>query len=83
MSINNSTGIINIATGKSKSVSQIIKLIRKTISYKFKTKNKPRTTPLINQKFLIDKLNIVLNNFTFTPLDQAIKKTFDFYIKNQ
>lgn len=69
-------GLFNAATGEAISFVQIIKLLKQIISEPFEIDFKPRTRPLIDQKFDIQKLLAALSDFHFTALEDGLRQTY-------
>ena len=77
-STNNTKGIINIATGKALSFSNIIELLQDLLPGKIIIKHGPRTGAKLDLKFNVSNLKRYLpKDFIFTSLKKALKITVD------
>lgn len=79
LSLNKTTGIYNVANGKSRSFLGMVELLKKISSKKFKVIRRKRTSPAFDQVFNIDKLSKVLPRLSFTPFKEALSDTFHSY----
>lgn len=75
-------GLFNGATGESISFIRIIETLKKIAAKPFEVEFKPRTRPLIDQKFDIHKLKSVLPNFHFTSLEDGLRTTYESLLRN-
>lgn len=82
LSLSNTSGIYNIATGKSRAFVDILKIIRKVSSIKFTIQERDRTSSSFNQIFDTSKLKKALPAVTFTPLEKVIEETCKQIIKS-
>ena len=55
----------------------MLEMIKKISGKKFKVLRKKRTSPAFDQVFDITKLKKVLPQFSFTPMAEALKITYD------
>lgn len=78
LSLQKITGVYNIATGKSRSFVDMIKILKKISPKKFKTEGRKRTRPAFDQVFNISELKKSLPNVYFTPTREALKQTLKF-----
>lgn len=74
LSFKNSTGIYNIATGRSRSFIEMINMLKEITPKKFKIVKSKRTTPIFNQTFDISNIKRQLE-ISFTPMDKALAET--------
>lgn len=79
LSLGQAEGIFNIATGKSISFEEMVNTLGKISHGPPQVIAKERTSPAFDQKFKITKLKRYLPNFRFTPLEKALKATYQFY----
>lgn len=68
----NYQGIINIASGKSYSFMDILKVVESVHGRKLVVKHMPRTGSKVNHVFNVKNLKVVIGKYNFTPLKQSI-----------
>ena len=78
LGLGRTTGIYNIATGKSLTFVQMVKILKEVFGAKFKIIRRKRTSSAFDQVFDISKLEKVLPKIYFTPIKLAIKQTLEF-----
>lgn len=77
LSLDRASGIYNIATGKSRSFADMVKILKKISPKKFRILRRKRTSSPFNQVFDIVKLKVVLPKLSFTPMDKALQETLN------
>ena len=78
----NSTGIFNLAVGKSHSFRDVINIVQTTTGKRLDISNKLRTKEKVDNKFSILKLLNEIGIYSFTPLNKGIERTFHAFLKN-
>lgn len=76
LGLNDSFGILNIASGKSRSFVDILKILKKISSKKFSVEKRNRTSPFFNQTFDISKLKKTIPNIKFAPFEKSLEETY-------
>lgn len=79
LSLNNAQGIFNIATGKSYSFIEILKVLKNISHKKFKIVKRKRTSPTFDQVFNISKLKKSIPKIYFTPIEKALEETYNLH----
>ncbi|MBI4541809.1 MAG: NAD(P)-dependent oxidoreductase [Gemmatimonadetes bacterium] len=74
-----SRGTFNVASGESCSFQDILRLLRRILGREFEVEWRPRTRPRIDQRVNIHKLRSALPDLAFTPLEQGLRETYDYY----
>ncbi len=69
--------VLNIATGKSHSYQDVIKIVSNLVDYKVKINSRQRTKEKVDHKFSNELLLKILPEFNFTNLEEGIRKTFE------
>lgn len=70
-------GIYNLGTGNSCSLMNIIEILQKITNRDWPIIKLKRNKPKINQKLDISKLLDLFPNYTFTPLEEGLRKTYE------
>ncbi len=73
----NFEGVLNIATGNSYSFIEVLEILSSLLEHKINIEAKERTKQKIDHGFDNSKLIKLFPNFSFTPLEQGIKKTME------
>lgn len=76
LTLSETTGIVNLASGNSRTFMEIIKQIRKIPDLHIKVTHQPRTGQKFDQTFDTNKLTAALPDFSFTPLEKGIRETY-------
>jgi UDP-glucose 4-epimerase len=69
------TGILNIATGTSRSFGSVVEALRALAS--FEVVNAPRSGPITHRTFNVAGLRSALPNLWFTPFEEALRLTYE------
>src|SRR5581483_10201767 len=69
----NVTGVLNIATGTSRSFGSIVEALRSMVA--FEVVNAPRSGPITHRSFDISRLRKTVPDLQFTPFEQALRTT--------
>lgn len=72
----NITGILNIATGKSRSLNDVLVALETILDKKILIEYRPRKKPHIDYLFDIAKLNVSLKNHAFMDFTVALRATY-------
>ena len=75
-------GTYNLATGRNHTFAEILESLQKMVPQKFRVEHLPRTRPLIDQQFDIQKLHRAVPGFRLTPFEISLKITYDFLSQN-
>lgn len=67
------TGILNLATGRSHSFADVLKILRTVVAESFQTVFLPRKTPVTHRYFDVAKLFLLVPGFQFTPIEQGLE----------
>jgi nucleoside-diphosphate-sugar epimerase len=70
-----STGVFNIATGRSRSFAQVVEAIRKLVPYEVAVTNAPRKSPITHRSYDITRLSRAVPGFPFTPFEDGLRAT--------
>lgn len=70
-------GILNIASGKSYSYSDVVRIIQNTLCLNVKVDSRERSKDKVNHLFSSGLINKVLNKFKFTNLESGMKSMYD------
>lgn len=70
-------GVLNVASGKSYSFQDALKIISNLMGEKLQVHSKPRTKNKVDNAFDNTQLKRFLPDFRFTPLEEGIRKTFE------
>lgn len=77
LSFNKATGVYNIATGKSYSFTNILKMINLLSAKNFRIVKRKRTSHPFDQIFDNSKLKKIFTKITFTPIEKALWETYN------
>lgn len=72
------TGVINVASGKSYTFKEALDIISRITSNKLEIDSKKRTKEKVDNEFDNKLIQELIPDFSFTNLEEGIKKTFDF-----
>ena len=76
LSLKGNIGVVNVATGKSKSFLDMVGLLEEVSNKKFKIIRKKRIGKSFDQRFNISKLRNSLTGLEFTDTEEALRQTF-------
>ena len=79
----NCEGIYNLGTGNSSSLLNIVEILRKITKRDFPIIRLKRNRPKIDQKLDISKLLDLFPNYTFTPLEEGLRKYYENFLRDQ
>lgn len=79
----NCEGIYNLGTGNSSSLLNIVEILRKITKKDFPIIRLKRNRPKIDQKLDISKLLDLFPNYTFTPLEEGLRKYYENFLRDQ
>jgi nucleoside-diphosphate-sugar epimerase len=74
-----SSGVLNVATGTSRSFGSIVEVLRTLTPEPFELQQAPRAGPITHRQFNICRLEDSLPNLKFTPFEIALRLTLDAY----
>lgn len=77
LSDNRTSGVLNVASGTSRSFASIVDALQRIAPYEFEVVRVPRRVPTTAQQFDISQLTAALPDFRFTPFDDALRTTFE------
>jgi len=69
------TGLLNVATGESRSFADVVKEIRRLVPYEVTVANAPRAGAVTHRRFDTTALSRALPGFAFTPFDEGLRAT--------
>jgi len=69
-------GVINLATGISRSFADVVESLRRVVPYEFTISYSPRKSPVTHRSFDVSRLLSLLPGFRFTDLEEAMRQTF-------
>lgn len=69
------TGVYNVATGKSRSFADVVKTIRDLVPYDVEVTSLPRKTAITHRRFDITRLSQALPAFEFTSIRDGLRAT--------
>ena len=69
------TGLINVATGESRSFADVVKVIRGLVPYEVTVANAPRAGAITHRRFDTAALARALPGYAFTPFDKGLRAT--------
>ena len=71
------TGVVNLATGYSRSFAEIVQAIKKVVPYDFSVVTMPRTGPITHRHFDTRRLHggNAVPSFVFTPFEEGLRAT--------
>jgi UDP-glucose 4-epimerase len=76
-------GIYNLGTGNSSSLLNIVEILRKITKRDCPIIRLKRNRPKIDQKLDISKLLDLFQNYTFTPLEEGLRKSYENFLRDQ
>jgi UDP-glucose 4-epimerase len=68
---------LNLATGTSISINEVLSVLREAIGIDFKIERLPRKKPRRDYRFSVDRLRAFLGPQSLTPLSGALKSTYE------
>lgn len=71
------TGVVNVATGTSRSFADVVDVIRRIVPYKFETVSIARKGAITHRHFNTARLQRAVPGFRFTPFEEAIRATLE------
>jgi len=71
------TGVLNVASGSSRSFMSVVDDLRAVVPYEFKVETSPRRTAITHREFDLARLHQALPEFRFTPLREGLRRTFE------
>jgi UDP-glucose 4-epimerase len=71
------TGVINVATGTSRSFAEVVEVIRHLVPYDFETVSVARKGSIAHRHFTTARLQAAVPGFRFTPFADAIRATLE------
>ena len=71
------TGLLNVATGESRSFGDVVKVIRRLVPYEVTVTNAPRAGAITHRRFDTARLARALPGFAFTPFEEGLRATLD------
>jgi len=69
-------GVINLATGVSRSFADVVESLRRVVPYEFTVFHSPRKSPVTHRSFDVSRLLSLVPGFKFTDLEEAMRQTF-------
>jgi len=69
------TGVINVATGTSRSFAEVVDVIRGLVRYEFETVTVARKGSITHRHFDTARLRAAVPGFRFTPFEDALRAT--------
>jgi UDP-glucose 4-epimerase len=77
MTFNNYNGVLNVASGRSYTFQDILKILLDIVDFKFQINSCPRTKRKVDHIYSNKVLMQLLPDFVFTSLDEGVKYTLD------
>lgn len=74
--VTRATGILNLATGRSRSFAEIVEILRDVVSLPFQTVMAPRRAPVTHRHFDVTRLFLHVPQFEFTPLERGLAEYY-------
>lgn len=71
------TGVLNVATGTSRSFGSIVAELRALVPLEFEVLASPRTSPVTHRQFDVARLSAALPELHFTPFRDGLERTFE------
>ena len=68
-------GIVNVASGRSRSFAEIIDVIRKVVPYEVTVTSVARKSPVTHRSYDITRLQQAVPGYRFTPLEDGLRTT--------
>ncbi|MBV9325862.1 MAG: NAD(P)-dependent oxidoreductase [Chloroflexi bacterium] len=75
LGVSEATGVLNIATGTSRTFGSIVELLQTLTPEPFEVVNAPRAGAITHRRFDIRRLSATLPGLHFTPFEDALKAT--------
>ena len=72
-----SSGVVNVASGESRSFMSVVDELRTIVPYEFTVETAPRRTAITHRDFDLTRLHQALPEFRFTPFREGLRRTFD------
>jgi nucleoside-diphosphate-sugar epimerase len=69
------TGVFNIATGESRSFSDVVETIRALVPYDVRVTSVPRKAPITHRRYDIGRLRQAVPDLSFTPFKDGLRAT--------
>jgi UDP-glucose 4-epimerase len=69
------TGVLNVATGESRSFADVVKAIRRLVPYEVAVTHAPRAGAITHRRFDVARLGAALPSPAFTPFDDGLRAT--------
>jgi len=69
-------GVVNLATGSSRSFASIVDALRALVPYEFSVVSLPQRTPVTHRRFDVTRLCEALPGVHFTPFEEGLEATF-------
>lgn len=69
------TGLLNVATGESRSFADVVKVIRRLAPYEVRVASASRVGTITHRRFDTAALSRALPGFVFTPFDEGLRAT--------
>lgn len=69
------TGVLNLATGESRSFADVVKATRSLVPYDVMVTNAPRAGAITHRRFDTGRLQRAVPGFTFTPFHEGLRAT--------
>ena len=77
LAASDSTGVVNVASGDSRSFMSVVEELRQVVPDEFTVDTAPRRTPITHREFDLARLHQALPEFRFTPLREGLRRTFE------
>lgn len=68
-------GLLNLATGESRSFAEIVETIRGLVPYEFSVTSAPRKSPITHRHYDMARLRRAVPEFQFTPFKESLRAT--------
>jgi nucleoside-diphosphate-sugar epimerase len=68
-------GLLNLATGESRSFAEIVETIRGLVPYEFSATSAPRKSPITHRHYDMARLRRAVPEFQFTPFKEGLRAT--------
>jgi nucleoside-diphosphate-sugar epimerase len=69
------TGVLNVATGQSRSFAEVAEAVQRAVPYEVKVERAARKTPITHRRFDVAALRRVVPTLTFRTLDDGVHAT--------
>jgi UDP-glucose 4-epimerase len=76
LALDDTTGLLNVATGRSRSFAEVVDALRKLDGGEITIEQAPRTGAITHQRFNIARLRRALSGLRFTPFEAALRQTW-------